>query len=232
MCGRFFALVLALVLLVSANLPAQDHSQPLTNEDVMTMVKAGLTPEVVIAKIKSSRCAFDTAPDVLVTLKKAGVPDSVILAMVKVPRSGASHPTTLLPGELRAVAWRAVPEVNTSYYQQPGHAETYCTGNGNWIVGTLWSNTSCTTTYTQARAIPITSHHVVVYNLVETRNRYVTLGCTRYWSQSKCGHLVIGRLYYFHKKNGKVWVEGHEQIKGKAPYMKCNIVDIKPREDR
>jgi hypothetical protein len=58
-------------------------SGSLTNKDVLSMVKAGLSPAVVIAKIKSSACDFDTSPTELTDLKKAGVPDSVILAMVQ-----------------------------------------------------------------------------------------------------------------------------------------------------
>ena len=42
-----------------------------------------LPAEIVVAKIKSSRCRFDTLPEILKHLKAAGVLDSVILAMVK-----------------------------------------------------------------------------------------------------------------------------------------------------
>jgi len=63
--------------------PALPSEQPsLTNQDVTEMVK-DLPPEIIIAKIKSSRCRFITSPDVLKQLKASGVPDSVILAMVK-----------------------------------------------------------------------------------------------------------------------------------------------------
>jgi hypothetical protein len=43
----------------------------LTNKDVMEMIKSGLTAEVVVAKIRSSRCNFDTSPAVLAELKAA-----------------------------------------------------------------------------------------------------------------------------------------------------------------
>lgn len=67
-------------------------SRELTNEDVLSMVRAGLSPEVVLAKISSSPCKFDTSPGALGNLKKAGAPDAVILAMVKAPgqTSGAT----------------------------------------------------------------------------------------------------------------------------------------------
>ena len=58
---------------------------PLSNKDVVEMLKTGLTPEIVIAKIGSSKCDFDTSPATLKELKIANVPDAVILAMVKAP---------------------------------------------------------------------------------------------------------------------------------------------------
>jgi hypothetical protein len=60
----------------------QPQNAKLTNRDVMDLISSGLTTEVVVAKIKSSECAFDTSPSALKELKSAGVPDSVILAMV------------------------------------------------------------------------------------------------------------------------------------------------------
>ncbi|CAN5548573.1 hypothetical protein BH20ACI3_BH20ACI3_38890 [soil metagenome] len=49
------------------------------------MVTAGLSSEVIMAKIKVSRCNFDTDPSVLAELKHRGVPDDVLLAMVEAP---------------------------------------------------------------------------------------------------------------------------------------------------
>ena len=55
----------------------------LGNSDILDMVKAGLPEEVVIAKIQSSACDFDTSPTALTTLKSAQVPNAVILVVVK-----------------------------------------------------------------------------------------------------------------------------------------------------
>ena len=57
--------------------------QPLSNGDISEMIKAGLQPDIVTAKIKSSPCKFDTSPTALEKLKTDGVPSSVILAMVQ-----------------------------------------------------------------------------------------------------------------------------------------------------
>ena len=196
---------------------AEPTASALTNKDVLEMLGAGLTAEVVIAKVKLSKCDFDTSPNGLKALKTANVPDSVILAMVQVPvnseaafhrpgsaktvsitcmnakeipayptpevstavanarcgsrvsvldRQGTwvriqtedgkigwvsqffvptesprvntaraasvsatpSPPSNLPANVLRAVAWRAIPWATTSYWQQPGSADTSCTG--------------------------------------------------------------------------------------------------------
>lgn len=69
---------------------AQAAATPLTNKDVLEMLKAGLTPDVVVAKIKSGPAKFDTSPTALADLKAANVPDNVILAMVNGPADGAA----------------------------------------------------------------------------------------------------------------------------------------------
>jgi hypothetical protein len=66
----------------------------LTNKDILDLNKAGLPPEVLVAKIKSSQCNFDTSPASLQTLKAAGLGDSVILAMVEAP-VGLPQPRTI-----------------------------------------------------------------------------------------------------------------------------------------
>jgi hypothetical protein len=72
----------------SAAAKPQSVSTALTNKDILDMVKAGLTADVIVAKIKSSATSFETSPTVLTELKTAGVPDAVILAMVDRPSSG------------------------------------------------------------------------------------------------------------------------------------------------
>jgi hypothetical protein len=87
-------IILTLALSLPYTVFAQQPTKPLTNTDVIGMVKAGLASEVVVAKIKSSLCGFDTSPDVLEHLKKTGVPDAVILAMVEAPRETAKPQDT------------------------------------------------------------------------------------------------------------------------------------------
>lgn len=70
----------------------------LTDTDILDMNKAGLPSSVLVAKIKSSVCNFDTSPAQLQQLKSAGIPDAAILAMVEAP-----------VGELKPVAVAATP---------------------------------------------------------------------------------------------------------------------------
>jgi hypothetical protein len=49
------------------------------------MVKAKLPPALIIEKINTSSCSFDTFPSVLAELKYRGVSDDVLMAMVKAP---------------------------------------------------------------------------------------------------------------------------------------------------
>ena len=64
----------------------------LRNQDVLDLLKAGLSPEIVAAKIRSSDTAFDTSAESLKELKVALVPETVILAMVEA--SGPKSATT------------------------------------------------------------------------------------------------------------------------------------------
>ena len=54
----------------------------LQNQDVIKMVKAGLDDSLIIAKIGSSKCQFDTSTDALIQLKQSGVSAIVLKAIV------------------------------------------------------------------------------------------------------------------------------------------------------
>lgn len=81
-----FALLLTLVFSSVAPAITPQDSIALTNQDILTMVRAKLPSPLIIEKINSSSCAFDTFPSVLAELKYKGVPDDVLMAMIKAPR--------------------------------------------------------------------------------------------------------------------------------------------------
>jgi len=74
----------------------------LTNNDVVGMVKAGIGADIIVAKIKTATCSFDTSAAALKEVKDAGVPDSVVLAMVQAPKSAQRIDSWALSGEARA----------------------------------------------------------------------------------------------------------------------------------
>jgi hypothetical protein len=90
------ALALVLMMTLSSIAPSfaiQDTFSSLTNNDVVMMVKAKLPAALILEKINSSSCNFDTFPSVLTELKYKGVPDEVLMAMVKAPH-GIRKPVT------------------------------------------------------------------------------------------------------------------------------------------
>ena len=84
--------LLALFLVLGGSVLALQDTQvpqatvkPLTNVDVLAMLSAGFSQEIVVAKIAASACEFDTSLTALKALKASNVPDAVVLAMVQAP---------------------------------------------------------------------------------------------------------------------------------------------------
>ena len=62
--------------------PASPSKSKMTNADVIQLVTAGLSEQVVIGSIRQApEKGFDLTPTGLIALKKTGVPDAVILVM-------------------------------------------------------------------------------------------------------------------------------------------------------
>ncbi len=80
----------ALVLLVA---PGAFAADVLTNDAVVTMVKAGLGDDIILDKIKTSQGQFDLSAAGLVRLKESGVSDAVIKAMMAAPAPTPAAPT-------------------------------------------------------------------------------------------------------------------------------------------
>jgi hypothetical protein len=75
--------ILAITVSLSASQKTQNpNSKPLTNADVLDMLNAGVSDQVVVAKIKKSACDFDTSPTTLKSLRASKISDAVILAMI------------------------------------------------------------------------------------------------------------------------------------------------------
>lgn len=62
---------------------AQTSVALLTNSDVVALHQAGLSTEIIIARIRSARCSFDISTQVLQELKTAGLHEAVMLEMIR-----------------------------------------------------------------------------------------------------------------------------------------------------
>lgn len=103
-----------ILLTLAAFVGAQDTSSisPIVNEDIIRMSRTGVGPAVVVAKIKTSRCKFDTSPSALVVLKDAGVADEVLIEMVRNP-NGAPPPVTAPPPNAATVEAKEEPATSS-----------------------------------------------------------------------------------------------------------------------
>lgn len=70
---------------------AQD--EVMTNDEVISLTKAGLAGSVIIGKIRTSKSNFDMSTDALIKLKQSGVPDDVVGAMLEA-KSGKAAGTS------------------------------------------------------------------------------------------------------------------------------------------
>ena len=71
--------------------PLLAFGAPMTNEDVVKMVKGGLSDATVLQAIEGAEAGFDTSPDGLVKLKQGGVSEAVIQRILA-KKSGAPAP--------------------------------------------------------------------------------------------------------------------------------------------
>lgn len=79
--------------------------KPLTNADVITMAKAGLGDEIVIAKIhQSPREELDVSVQALLDLKKRDLSKAVVEAMIKRVDKRTRQSTTVSPGSVSPVS--------------------------------------------------------------------------------------------------------------------------------
>jgi hypothetical protein len=78
---------------------AQLKQQPLTNESVVTLAKAGFDELFILQLIRSSRTNFDTSVSGLVVLKQAGVSEDLIRSMAMPQPSPPAAPAAMTPAK-------------------------------------------------------------------------------------------------------------------------------------
>ena len=81
---KFLSAFVLVLILVSPSF-AQENVIDLRNADVLSMVAAKVPADVIINKIETSRCFFDTFPTVISELRYRGVAEEILIAMVAAP---------------------------------------------------------------------------------------------------------------------------------------------------
>jgi S1-C subfamily serine protease len=134
---RIFRSIL-LAVLGAGSLFAQDAA-PLTNQDVLDLLKAGLSPALVTAKISGAVTRFDTSPAALQQLKAASVPDDVLMVMIQASSAAPTPPRARVKDEM------------TSQFQRLQNT-----------VLTVWSETGHGTGFVvDSKGLILTNHHVI-----------------------------------------------------------------------
>src|ERR1700760_86069 len=75
--------VFLLLLCLAGVAGSQDNSKPLTNQDVVRLVKSGLPETTVIGAIQAQATNFDTTAPAVAKLKASGVSGNIIGAMME-----------------------------------------------------------------------------------------------------------------------------------------------------
>jgi hypothetical protein len=81
-----FVLVLGLSF-AAVNVKAQTEEKPLTNGDIIRMVKGNIDESIILTKIRTTNNSFDTSTDGLLQLKNAKVKKNIIEAMMVASRT-------------------------------------------------------------------------------------------------------------------------------------------------
>jgi hypothetical protein len=91
--------LLSLVILVVGAQPCSAADEILNNASVIQLQGLNLGDDIVIEKIKTSKCNFDTSADALQQLKEAKVSAAVILAMIKTQASATASTAPTATGD-------------------------------------------------------------------------------------------------------------------------------------
>jgi hypothetical protein len=62
---------------------SQQEKKPLTNDDIVTMIKAGLSESTIVLAIQQAPVNFDTSPDALIQLKNQGASSKILDALLQ-----------------------------------------------------------------------------------------------------------------------------------------------------
>ncbi|MEP7149887.1 MAG: hypothetical protein ABI857_13490 [Acidobacteriota bacterium] len=84
-----FSLLIAMMLCIGAYTNILAQGEVMTNDEVITLTRAGLSSSIIVGKIRSGKSNFDLSTDALIKLKQSGVSDDIVTAMLEA-KSGKS----------------------------------------------------------------------------------------------------------------------------------------------
>src|SRR6185436_17286635 len=90
-----FSSLLAAVFCLALYTNVNSQNDVMTNDEVISLTKAGLSQAIIIGKIRTGKSNFDLSTHSLIKLKQSGVSDDVVSAMLEA-KSGKS--TAAAPG--------------------------------------------------------------------------------------------------------------------------------------
>jgi hypothetical protein len=86
---RIVCLVISTFVLFEIFAAAQQSQKPMTNDDVIAMVKSKMPETVVVSAIQARPSQFDTSTAALIRLQKAGVTENELNALITASNKGA-----------------------------------------------------------------------------------------------------------------------------------------------
>jgi hypothetical protein len=104
---------------VAAQANQQAAALAVTNYDVVTMTRAGVSEDVIISTIRSRGAQLDLSPQSLISLKQSGVSDRVLLAAQDMNRRPAAYAPVAAPVVTRVVPTTVIVEPAPRYYWRP-----------------------------------------------------------------------------------------------------------------
>ena len=96
----FASLGVFVILTLASPLLAQNVDEVLTNDAVISLIKAGLSTPIVVNKIQASKTNFVMSTDELIRLKQANVPDAIVAAMFDASSKRAAGASSVGAGDV------------------------------------------------------------------------------------------------------------------------------------
>jgi len=111
-----------------------DQGQPLSLADVKALAKAGISEDVIISQIKSSRTVFHLSAADIIELRDAGVSDKVVNYMINTPSTVGDAP----PAGTVVVQQAPPPPPVETIVVAPGPGYIWVGGEWVWNGGWFW----------------------------------------------------------------------------------------------